>query len=214
MLRPARPASASSRPTSRSCNWSRDPRALETEGGDRLEQREVLAEHAKIVKLKNVVPPIRFASGVADIPASYVEKLRSGARRDARAQERPAAPRRPLRLPAPVGAAQRDLRRQRGPLARTRRRGRGVPPEGAGASARGDLLRVGGRHPADRAATTRTRAGRGIGAWRSRSGTTRARPRPSSRTSWSPARSSRSRSAGWRRCASSATAKAKRGARA
>jgi outer membrane protein OmpA-like peptidoglycan-associated protein len=57
--------------------WSRDPRALETEAGDRLEQREVLAEHAKIVKLKNVVPPIRFASGVADIPASYVEKLRA-----------------------------------------------------------------------------------------------------------------------------------------
>ena len=51
-------------------NWSRDPRALETEGGDRLEQREVLSEHAKIVKLKNVVPPIRFESGVADIPPS------------------------------------------------------------------------------------------------------------------------------------------------
>src|SRR5262249_31587077 len=58
-------------------NWSRDPRALETEGGDRLEQREVLAEHAKIVKLKNVVAPIRFESGVADIPPSYVERLRA-----------------------------------------------------------------------------------------------------------------------------------------
>src|SRR4029450_13883552 len=28
------------------------------------------------VKLKNVIPPIRFASGVADIPPQYVETLR------------------------------------------------------------------------------------------------------------------------------------------
>jgi flagellar motor protein MotB len=57
--------------------WTTDPGLLATESGDRLEEREVLAEGVKTVKLKNVVPPIRFASGVADIPASYVARLRS-----------------------------------------------------------------------------------------------------------------------------------------
>jgi flagellar motor protein MotB len=57
--------------------WSRDPAALEKESGDKLEQREVIAQRARTVKLKDVVPPIRFESGVADIPAGYVEKLRS-----------------------------------------------------------------------------------------------------------------------------------------
>ena len=35
------------------------------------------SEQAKIVKLKNVVPPIHFESGVADIPPSTIAKLRS-----------------------------------------------------------------------------------------------------------------------------------------
>ncbi len=56
--------------------WAQDPGVLGTQSGDRLEQREVVAAQAKTVKLRNVVPPIRFESGVADIPASYVEKLR------------------------------------------------------------------------------------------------------------------------------------------
>ena len=33
--------------------WGRDPSLLETEAGDRLEQREVRGEQAKTVKLKN-----------------------------------------------------------------------------------------------------------------------------------------------------------------
>jgi flagellar motor protein MotB len=57
--------------------WAQDPELLENEAGDRLEQREVLAEQAETVKLTNVVPPIRFESGVADIPPSYIERLRS-----------------------------------------------------------------------------------------------------------------------------------------
>jgi uncharacterized repeat protein (TIGR01451 family) len=56
--------------------WAQDPELLETESGDRLEQREVLAEKAETVKLTNVVPPIPFESGVAGIPASYIERLR------------------------------------------------------------------------------------------------------------------------------------------
>ncbi len=56
--------------------WAQDPQLLDTQFGDRLERREVLAREANTVKLKNVVPPIRFESGVADIPASYLERLR------------------------------------------------------------------------------------------------------------------------------------------
>ncbi len=57
--------------------WALDPEVLDTESGDRLEQREVVGQQPKTVKLKNVVPPIRFESGVADIPTSYIEKLRA-----------------------------------------------------------------------------------------------------------------------------------------
>jgi flagellar motor protein MotB len=56
--------------------WTHDPALLAAESGDRLEQREVVAEEAKTVKLRNVVPPIRFESGVADIPPSTISKLR------------------------------------------------------------------------------------------------------------------------------------------
>ncbi len=56
--------------------WALDPEALETEAGDRLEVREVMAEGLETVKLKGVVPPIRFESGVADIPESSIDTLR------------------------------------------------------------------------------------------------------------------------------------------
>jgi len=55
--------------------WSQDPAQLDTEGGDRLEVRQVPAQEVETVKLRNVVPPIRFASGVAQIPAGYVDKI-------------------------------------------------------------------------------------------------------------------------------------------
>ena len=55
--------------------WSQDPKQLDSEQGDRLEVRQVAAQKVETVKLKNVVPPIRFESGVAKIPAGYVEKL-------------------------------------------------------------------------------------------------------------------------------------------
>jgi len=55
--------------------WSQDPSLLESERGDRLEIRQVLGEEIETVKLKNVVPPIRFESGVAQIPPEYVDKL-------------------------------------------------------------------------------------------------------------------------------------------
>jgi uncharacterized repeat protein (TIGR01451 family) len=57
--------------------WTVDPELLETQLTDRLEEREVLAEKVDTIKLKDVVPPIRFESGVADISPSYIETLRT-----------------------------------------------------------------------------------------------------------------------------------------
>jgi flagellar motor protein MotB len=55
--------------------WSQDPDLLDRERGDRLEVRQVEGRKLETVKLKNVVPPIRFESGVAEIPPGHVEKL-------------------------------------------------------------------------------------------------------------------------------------------
>ena len=55
--------------------WSQDPDLLDSERGERLEVRQVVGEEVETVKLKNVVPPIRFESGVAQIPPDYVDKL-------------------------------------------------------------------------------------------------------------------------------------------
>jgi len=56
--------------------WTVDPAVLETQRADRLESREVVSPVVETVKLKDVVPPIRFESGVADISPASVEKLR------------------------------------------------------------------------------------------------------------------------------------------
>jgi flagellar motor protein MotB len=57
--------------------WSQDPEGLDSERGDRLETRKVTGEKLETVKMRNVVPPIRFESGVAKIPPGYVDKLAS-----------------------------------------------------------------------------------------------------------------------------------------
>ena len=57
--------------------WVLDPERIETEAGDRLETREVLAEDIDTIKLAGLVPPIRFESGVADISDSYIGELRT-----------------------------------------------------------------------------------------------------------------------------------------
>ena len=56
--------------------WAQDPERIGIQAGDRLEEREVAGEQVKTVKLANLVPPIRFESGVADIPPSYIQRLR------------------------------------------------------------------------------------------------------------------------------------------
>ncbi|HKY32407.1 MAG TPA: OmpA family protein [Candidatus Polarisedimenticolia bacterium] len=55
--------------------WAQDPNGLDSERGDRVEIRQVAGEKPETVKLKNVVPPIRFQSGVAQIPPDYLDKL-------------------------------------------------------------------------------------------------------------------------------------------
>src|SRR5262245_58203483 len=60
-------------PDQRFQQWPPSPD--QPEGGDRVETRQVTGEKLETVKLKNVVPPIRFASGKAQIPPDYVEKL-------------------------------------------------------------------------------------------------------------------------------------------
>jgi flagellar motor protein MotB len=55
--------------------WSQDPAGLDSEHGDKLAVQKVPVEKLETVKLKNVVPPIHFESGVAKIPPSYVDKL-------------------------------------------------------------------------------------------------------------------------------------------
>lgn len=55
--------------------WSQDPDLLGTERGDRLETRQVEVEKLETVKLRNVVPPIHFESGAAQIPPEYVDQI-------------------------------------------------------------------------------------------------------------------------------------------
>jgi hypothetical protein len=55
--------------------WMQDPEQFELERGDTIETREVLADDLETIKLSNLVEPVRFASGIADIPDSTVESL-------------------------------------------------------------------------------------------------------------------------------------------
>ncbi|MDH4124891.1 MAG: OmpA family protein [Gammaproteobacteria bacterium] len=55
--------------------WVQDPDRIAAEQGDTLELRETVNDALETIKLANLVAPIRFESGVADIPASTVESL-------------------------------------------------------------------------------------------------------------------------------------------
>ena len=74
-VEPGQPAERHLSPDQTFLRWSQDPDLLDSERGDRLEVRQVVGEELETVKLKNVVPAIRFASGVAQIPAGYIKKL-------------------------------------------------------------------------------------------------------------------------------------------
>ena len=131
-------------------SWAHDPNLLQKESGDRVEMRPVHAERMATVKLTDVVPPIRFDSGVADIPQTYIESLRK-ALDDLR-------DRRNVRLHLVGHADDQPLSEQ---LARVYGDNAGLSRERAGevaeflqnapgAAGRRDLVRVGGHDEAGR----------------------------------------------------------------
>jgi outer membrane protein OmpA-like peptidoglycan-associated protein len=57
--------------------WVHDPAIFEESEGDRAEMREAVVREVKTVKLENLVPPIHFALGEAEIPENYLDLLRN-----------------------------------------------------------------------------------------------------------------------------------------
>jgi flagellar motor protein MotB len=55
--------------------WVHDPEALALEASDRWELQQIEASEPETIKLTGLVPPIRFESGVADIPDTTVAEL-------------------------------------------------------------------------------------------------------------------------------------------
>jgi outer membrane protein OmpA-like peptidoglycan-associated protein len=55
--------------------WVQDPDRVDEELGDQIEVRETLTDALETIKLGNLVEPIRFESGVANIPDSTVVSL-------------------------------------------------------------------------------------------------------------------------------------------
>jgi len=55
--------------------WVQDLERVETEQGDSIDQRETVTDGLETIKLGNLVAPIRFESGVADIPDETVASL-------------------------------------------------------------------------------------------------------------------------------------------
>jgi flagellar motor protein MotB len=55
--------------------WVQDPERIATDKGDSLEMVEMPTEGLETIKLSDLVPPIRFESGVANIPESTVQSL-------------------------------------------------------------------------------------------------------------------------------------------
>ena len=65
------PGDASLRP------WVHDPALFEENEGDRTEMREVTEQYVKTIKLDNLVPPIYFGLGEAEITENYLKLLRN-----------------------------------------------------------------------------------------------------------------------------------------
>jgi flagellar motor protein MotB len=57
--------------------WIHDPAIFEEDEGDRMEMQEVVEQDIKTVKLHNLVPPIHFGLGEAEIPENYLKLLRN-----------------------------------------------------------------------------------------------------------------------------------------
>jgi flagellar motor protein MotB len=57
--------------------WIHDPAIFEENQGDRTEMREAVEADVKTIKLDNLVPPIHFGLGEAEISEEYLELLRT-----------------------------------------------------------------------------------------------------------------------------------------
>jgi len=57
-------------------SWLHDPAIFAEDEGDRVELQQVVEPDVTTIKLDNLVPPIRFPLGVAEIPENYLEMLR------------------------------------------------------------------------------------------------------------------------------------------
>jgi len=55
--------------------WMQDPERFQIETGDTMETREKLVDELETIKLSNLVPPIHFETGVANIPDSTIVSL-------------------------------------------------------------------------------------------------------------------------------------------
>lgn len=58
-------------------SWAQDESALPAPKADRVEVQKVLEQNVRTIKLPNVVPPILFGSGEAQIPDEYIGKVRA-----------------------------------------------------------------------------------------------------------------------------------------
>jgi flagellar motor protein MotB len=56
--------------------WLLDPSIFDEDQGDRTEVRQVVEPDVRTIKLENMVPPIHFRLGEAEIPEDYLERLR------------------------------------------------------------------------------------------------------------------------------------------
>ena len=57
--------------------WVQDETLFKPKGEDRVEIQKVLENEVDTIKLKDAIPSIGFGSGKADIPESYIDRLRS-----------------------------------------------------------------------------------------------------------------------------------------
>ncbi len=57
--------------------WFHDPALFKKDEGDRTEMRPVVKKEVKTIKLDNLIPPIHFGLGEAEIPANYIKLLRN-----------------------------------------------------------------------------------------------------------------------------------------
>ncbi len=158
--------------------WTRDPyRARQRSPATGSRCATSSSEQLETVKLTNVVPPIHFESGVAEIPASTVAIPARHARKHARPQERAPAPRRPCGQAAVVARA-RGAVTATTRVCRANARARSRSSCSTPSSSRPTRSRTSGPATSGRSRRTRPpRVARRTAASRSRSGTTSRRTR-------------------------------------